>query len=151
MIAMNDLKVYTIGYTQKSAKEFFALLRGAGAKHLLDIRLSNTSQLAGFTKRDDLSYLLRELLGMEYHEVREFAPLQQMLKEYRMTKDWSSYERSYARLMADRKPERRIDSKLLYEGIVLLCSEPKADHCHRRLAAEHLVKSKSISANIVHL
>ena len=151
MSIMSSLVIYTIGYTKKSAEEFFARLRTAGAKHLVDVRLNNTSQLTGFTKRDDLRYFLRELLNMEYHEIPELAPEESMLKEYRKTKDWDKYARSYAELIKNRQSEKKISPKLFEEGIVLLCSEPKADYCHRRLAAEYMAGLKSPNARIVHL
>lgn len=143
--------IYTIGFTKKSAEEFFKALRNSRAKHLLDIRLNNKSQLTGFTKRDDLRYFLKRLVNMEYHEIPELAPEESMLKEYRKTKDWGKYTRSYIKLIKNRQSEKRISSKLLEEGIVLLCSEPKADHCHRRLAAEYLASLKSSNPEIVHL
>lgn len=145
------LTIYTIGYTKKTAKEFFRLLRTTGAKHLVDVRLNNTSQLMGFTKRDDLSYFLQELLNMDYREMPEFAPEESMLKEYRQTKKWGKYESSYIELIKSRKPEKKISTKLLEEGMVLLCSEPKAERCHRRLAAEHLANLQSRDTRIVHL
>lgn len=148
---MSNSKIYTIGYTKKSAEEFFSRLRTSNARHLLDIRLKNTSQLSGFTKRDDLRYFLRELLNMEYHELLEFAPYESMLKEYLKNKDWDKYVLQYDELLRTRQPEKKIDSHLLDEGIVFLCSEPKADHCHRRLAAEWVVKTKSPNTNIIHL
>lgn len=148
---MTNPVIHTVGFTKKSAKEFFALLKASGAKHLLDIRLNNTSQLAGFTKRDDLKYFLQQLLNMEYREIPELAPDEVILKEYRKTKDWRKYEDSYKQLLISRHPEKQISSKMLEEGIVLLCSEAKADRCHRRLAAEYLTKSISLSIKIVHL
>lgn len=148
---MSNLVIYTIGYTKKSAEDFFARLRTTGAKHLIDVRLSNTSQLSGFTKRNDLSYFLRELLNMVYHEVPELAPDESMLKEYRKTKNWGKYARSYEELIRNRRAEKNITSKLLEEGIVLLCSEPKPDHCHRRLAAEYLAKIMTPPAKVIHL
>ncbi len=152
MSTMNSyLTIYTIGYTKKTAKEFFGLLRTTGAKHLVDIRLKNTSQLAGFTKRDDLRYFLQELLDMDYHEMPEFAPEESMLKEYRKTKNWNRYEISYKELMKHRQPETKMSPKLLEEGMVLLCSEPKAEHCHRRLAAEYLADLQSRNIRIIHL
>jgi len=145
------LTIYTIGFTKKSAEEFFETLRNSGAKHLLDIRLNNKSQLTGFTKRDDLCYFLKRLVNMEYHELPELAPEGSILKEYRRTKDWGEYARSYMELIRNRQSEKRISPKLLEEGIVLLCSEPKADYCHRRLAVEYLARLRSPNAGIVHL
>ena len=143
--------IYTIGFTKKSAKEFFGILSKTGARHLLDIRLSNTSQLAGFTKRDDLRYFLRELLNMEYHQIPGLVPEESILKEYRKTRDWAHYERSYMALISRRQAEKQIKPKLLEEGVVLLCSEAKPDRCHRRLAAEYLARSMLSGANIKHL
>ena len=146
-----QLTIYTIGFTKKSAEDFFSALRNSGAKHLLDIRLNNKSQLTGFTKRDDLCYFLKRLINMEYHEIPELAPEESMLKEYRKTKDWDKYARSYMELIRSRQSEKRISPELFEKGIVLLCSEPKADHCHRRLAAEYLARLKSSNTRIVHL
>lgn len=148
---MSNSVIYTIGYTKKSAEEFFARLKSSNAKHLLDIRLKNTSQLSGFAKRDDLRYFLRELLNMEYHELPEFAPDVSMLKQYLNTKDWNKYVLQYSELLRTRRPENKMSSKLIDEGIVFLCSEAKADQCHRRLAAEWIVKTHSPNTSIVHL
>lgn len=151
MTVMSNSAIYTIGYTKKSAEEFFARLRTSNVKHLLDIRLKNTSQLSGFTKKNDLRYFLRELLNMEYHELPEFAPDESMLKEYLKTKNWNKYVQQYYELLKTRQPEKRITHKLIEEGIVFLCSEAKADHCHRRLAAEWVVKAKSLNTGVIHL
>jgi uncharacterized protein (DUF488 family) len=97
--------IYTIGFTQKTAEQFFETLGKSGAKYLLDIRINNTSQLAGFTKKRDLKYLLDQLLDMEYVEVPEFAPTKELLRVYKQTKDWESYEKAYSALMAKRSPE----------------------------------------------
>lgn len=148
---MNRLIIYTIGYTKKTAEEFFTCLQRSKAKNLVDIRLKNTSQLSGFTKRNDLKYFLSTILNMEYYWIPEFAPSEPILKEYRKTKDWNKYEFSYIELIKSRQSERKINLKLLEEGAVLLCSEPKADHCHRRLAAEYLAELKLANTEIIHL
>jgi uncharacterized protein (DUF488 family) len=147
------LNIYTIGFTKKSAEEFFEALRRSGAKHLLDIRLNNTSQLAGFTKRNDLAYFLKHLVDMEYHEVSMLAPDESILKEYRKTGDWTEYEKRYLELIRHRNAEKHITPALLEEGVVLLCSEAEPTHCHRRLSAEYLVQTKSSNTKIqiVHL
>jgi uncharacterized protein (DUF488 family) len=145
------LTIYTIGFTKKSAENFFIALRSSDAKHLLDIRLNNRSQLAGFTKRDDLHYFLRQLVNMEYHEMPILAPKKSILNEYRKTGDWGKYERDYLELIRIRQVEKLIPSKLLDEGIVLLCSETEATKCHRRLAAEYLTRLISAETEIVHL
>jgi uncharacterized protein (DUF488 family) len=145
------LNIYTIGFTKKSAKEFFETLRRSEAKHLLDIRLNNTSQLAGFTKRGDLPYFLKHLVNMEYHEIPILAPDKSILDEYRKTHDWMKYEQRYLELIQQRNAEKYILAALIDEGIVLLCSESKPFHCHRRLAAEYLVKTVTRNNNITHL
>jgi uncharacterized protein (DUF488 family) len=147
------LNIYTIGFTKKSAKDFFEALRRTGAKHLLDIRLNNNSQLAGFTKKNDLPYFLKQLVNMEYHEMPMLAPDKSILQEYRKTRDWTKYEQRYRELIRNRNTEKYITPELLKEGIVLLCSESQPTHCHRRLAAEYLAKTLSNNSilKIVHL
>lgn len=145
------MTIYTIGFTKKSAKEFFESLRRTGARHLFDVRLHNKSQLAGFTKRDDLRYFLEQILNMEYHEVPILAPEDSLIAEYRKTGDWAKYEQSYLELIRQRRVEHHINPALFEDGVVLLCSEPEPDHCHRRLAAEYLAHSLLGSANIKHL
>jgi uncharacterized protein (DUF488 family) len=147
------LTIYTIGFTKKTAEKFFEALRNSGAKHLLDIRLKNNSQLAGFTKKNDLPYFLKRLVNMEYHEIPILAPDESILKEYRKTGDWARYEQQYLALLQQRNAEKHITPALFEEGIVLLCSEAEATHCHRRLAAEYLVQNiPSINkTKIIHL
>lgn len=144
------MTIFTIGFTKKSAKEFFEALRHSGARHLLDIRLHNTSQLAGFTKREDLRYFLRQIVNMQYHEVPILAPEDSLLSDYRKTGDWAKFEQSYLELIRQRQVERHIDPALFEDGVVLLCSEAEPNHCHRRLAAEYLARSM-VEAHIEHL
>ncbi len=143
--------IYTIGFTKKSAEEFFEALRRSGARHLLDIRLHNTSQLAGFTKRDDLRYFLRQIVNIEYREMPILAPEDSFLNEYRKTGNWAKFEQSYLELIRQRQVERHIDPALFEDGVVLLCSEAEPNHCHRRLAAEYLARSMLVEAHIEHL
>jgi len=143
--------IFTIGFTKKSAEEFFEALRRSGARHLFDIRLRNTSQLAGFTKREDLRYFLRVIVNMEYHEVTMLAPVDSFLGEYRKTGDWGEYEQSYLKLIQQRQVEQQLDPRLFEEGVVLLCSEAEPNHCHRRMAAEYLANKMLAGANIEHL
>jgi uncharacterized protein (DUF488 family) len=145
------LNIYTIGFTKKSAELFFSKLGQSGAKHLLDIRLNNNSQLAGFSKRDDLRYFLPLLVKMQYHEMQQLAPEESMLKEYRENKDWAKYALAYNKLIKQRQIEKLIPLNLVIEGIVLLCSEAEPSHCHRRLAAEYLANTISADVSIVHL
>src|SRR5436305_10132569 len=104
------MTVYTIGFTRKSAAEFFGLLRGAGVRRLIDVRLNNLSQLAGFTKRDDLAFFVKELCGADYVHEPRLAPTQDMLDAYKKAKgDWAEYERQFLGLMAARKIETTLD------------------------------------------
>ena len=145
------MTIFTIGFTKKSAKEFFTALRHSSARHVLDIRLHNTSQLAGFTKREDLRYFLRQIVNMEYHEFPILAPEDSLLSDYRKTGDWAKFEQSYLELIRQRQVERHIDPALFEDGVVLLCSEAEPNHCHRRLAAEYLARSMLVEAYIEHL
>ncbi len=132
------MKIFTIGFTKKSAETFFTTLKAAGASRLVDVRLNNVSQLAGFAKRDDLRYFTRSLCGMEYVHERELAPTQPMLSEYKKRKgSWAEYEGRFLELMRGRRIEEAIAPELM-DGCCLLCSEEKPHHCHRRLVAEYL-------------
>jgi uncharacterized protein (DUF488 family) len=133
--------IYTIGFVKKSARDFFEILQSCGAKHLIDIRLNNKSQLAGFTKKSDLEYFLKTILNVKYHHALEFAPEKTILDEYKKSKNWANYEGKYLDLLKRRQAEKSIDLHLLKDGIVLLCSEAKAQQCHRRLAAEYLSRA----------
>jgi uncharacterized protein (DUF488 family) len=132
------MKVFTIGFTKKTAQQFFDALRRSGAKRVVDVRLNNVSQLAGFAKRDDLAFFLKEVCGMDYVHVPDLAPTQEMLDEYKKLKgDWKTYETRFLDLMSQRRIEERISKEVVAEGC-LLCSEDKPHHCHRRLVAEYL-------------
>ena len=144
------MTVFTIGFTKKSAKEFFELLQHSGAKRLVDVRLNNSSQLAGFTKRDDLEYFLKAICGMDYVHLPELAPTQQMLDAYKSKQmDWEEYGRQFTALLAERKVEEVVRREVL-EDDVLLCSEPKAETCHRRLVVEYF-QAKWGEINVEHL
>jgi uncharacterized protein (DUF488 family) len=132
------MKIFTIGFTQKSAETFFTELKDAGAKRLVDVRLNNTSQLAGFTKKDDLQYFTRAICGIDYIHVPELAPTAEILDAFKKRKgDWRVYEEQFLDLMRSRRIEETV-SRDLIDGGCLLCSEEKPDHCHRRLVAEYL-------------
>lgn len=108
-------------------------------KRLLDVRLNNSSQLAGFSKRDDLAYFLQELCGAEYVHESLLAPTPELFDAYKKRKgDWQVYEVGFRALLAERQVEQRLDRALLMGPTVLLCSEPTAERCHRRLALEYL-------------
>jgi uncharacterized protein (DUF488 family) len=133
-----EIKLFTIGFTQKSACEFFTNLKDAGVKRVVDVRLNNNFQLAGFSKKEDLGYFLKEISGIEYVHLPELAPTQDILDAYKKHKgDWGIYERAFLDLMAQREIEKRIQPDILQHGC-LLCSEHLPYHCHRRLVAEYL-------------
>lgn len=133
------MRIYTIGFTRKTAEQFFGSLRGAGIRLLLDVRLRNSSQLAGFTRAADLPFFLREICQAAYRHEPLLAPTDELLDAYRGGKlPWPDYVPRYRELLAERQVEQRLDRAELAGGTVLLCSEPTADRCHRRLALEYL-------------
>jgi uncharacterized protein (DUF488 family) len=133
------VEIYTIGFTKKSARRFFEQLKAAGVRKLIDVRISNTSQLAGFTRRDDLAYFTESILGATYVHEPRLAPTLGLLRSYRKAEiDWTEFEARYLRLLADRKVELLFSQQFFSGPSALLCSEPTADHCHRRLVLEYL-------------
>lgn len=144
------MKVFTIGFTKKNAEQFFTRLRQPGLIRLVDIRLNNVSQLAGFTKKEDLRFFLREIIKIDYAHVIDLAPNQELLEEYKKNgEDWGKYERQFLALMASRQVEATIPKELV-DGGCFLCSESTPAKCHRRLAAEYL-RSKWGNLEIEHL
>lgn len=137
------MEIYTIGFTRKSAEDFFESLRLNGIERLVDVRANNTSQLAGFTKRSDLVYFLGDLLGADYIHEPLFAPTKGLLKAYRNKNGltWDEYESSFLDLLSDRQVEVQISKDLFAPRTVLLCSEPTSDFCHRRLVIDYLDRS----------
>jgi len=143
------MKLFTIGFTKTTAEGFFSRLSKAKVKKLIDVRLNNVSQLAGFAKKDDLKFFTKTICNAGYEHIPELAPTQSMLDEYKKSKGtWSAYAEKFLNLMAQRKIET-IDRSRLDEGC-LLCSEDKPHHCHRRLVAEYL-KEKWGDVEIEHL
>lgn len=133
------MEIYTIGFTRKSAAQFFELLKRHRIHRLLDVRLNNVSQLAGFSKRDDLAYFLHEIIGAEYLHEPLLAPTQDMLDDLKKRRgSWADYERRFLALMRDRRVEEKLDPALFAEPTILLCSEATPEHCHRRLVVEYL-------------
>ncbi len=144
------MKLFTIGFTKKNAEQFFTRLKQPGLMRLVDVRLNNVSQLAGFTKKNDLQYFLREICNLDYVHLTELAPTQDMLDAYKKNGgDWSVYERQFTALMAARRIEETVDRDLMAGGC-LLCSEATPEHCHRRLVAEYL-QEKWDDVEIEHL
>jgi uncharacterized protein (DUF488 family) len=134
------MEIFTIGFAQTPAAEFFGKLKRAGVQRLLDVRLNNTSQLAAYAKRDDLRYFLREICGAEYEHEPLLVPTQPMLDAYKKEKgSWQGYERQFLDLMAERRIEDQLDrERFVTTPTVLLCSERTPEHCHRRLVLEYL-------------
>lgn len=144
------MRIHTIGFTKKSAERFFSLLKASGAKRLVDVRLNNVSQLAGFTKKDDLAYFLREICGMSYVHVPLLAPTQALLDQFKKLRgQWSTYETEFLALMRERAIETHVAREIM-DGACLLCSEDTPEHCHRRLVGEYL-RSAWGDVELVHL
>jgi len=135
------MEIYSIGFTQKSASEFFGTLKAHGIERLLDVRLNNTSQLAAFAKQADLAYFLREICGAVYDHEPLLAPTKDILDAFKKHKgSWEIYETAFLALMQSRSIESALDREKFARKTVLLCSEATAEHCHRRLVLEYLQK-----------
>ena len=133
------MEIYTIGFTQTTAERFFERLKQAQVERLLDVRLNNSSQLAGFAKAQDLPYFLERLVGATYEHDPLLAPTQDILDDYKKHKgDWLTYERQFMSLMDERDIARRIDPSSFERRTALLCSEATPENCHRRLVVEYL-------------
>jgi len=132
------MKIFTIGFTKKSAASFFTKIKHSGAKRLIDVRLNNISQLAGFTKRDDLEYFTKTICNIDYVHLPDLAPTKDILDEYKKSNcDWLLYEKQFLDLLVKRQVENKYSREML-DGSCLLCSEEKPNHCHRRLVTEYL-------------
>lgn len=143
-------RLYTIGFTKKSARKFFDLLQRENVKEIVDTRINNTSQLSGFAKGKDLEFFAQEIGGIDYSHELLFAPTQDMLKAYRrgdMT--WDEYEEEYISLLGSRDVKNKVKVEDL-DHRCFLCSEHSPEYCHRRLLAEYL-QSFYPSIEIVHL
>ena len=145
------MEIYTVGFAGKSAEVFFGLLKSNGIQQLVDIRLNNSSQLAGFTKADNLPFFLREICGAGYvHEIR-LAPTEQLFTKLKKQKgSFTAFEKEYLRLLDERNIAQELPKAMFSPRSVLLCSEQEATHCHRRQAAEYLKKHWK-DVTIVHL
>jgi uncharacterized protein (DUF488 family) len=143
--------LYTIGYKGKPLQTFIGLLQATGVDAVIDVRLRNTSHLAGYTKRDDLAFLLQFGFGIAYEHYPELAPTQEIFKAYREDSDWCAYTKQYVPLLRDRRAEeygRRVLAR--YRAPCLLCAEPVAEQCHRRLLAEYWAQTLP-ELTIIHL
>lgn len=145
-----SIRIFTIGFAETSAESFFTLLEKAGVRRVVDVRLNNTSQLAAFSKKDDLRFFLRRIGKIDYVHLPELAPTQDILDAFKKNKGpWGEYVVAFNQLIKSRRIEKTVDPAILNEGC-LLCSEKKAEHCHRWLVAEYL-KRHWERVEIVHL
>lgn len=147
------MTIYTIGFTKKTAERFFETLRTSGTEILIDIRLNNRSQLAGFTKDGDIQYFLDRICCIPYVYCEEYAPSKELLSGYQKKEvSWEEYEAEYARIMEKRDVCRKFWDRFSdREKVCLLCSEPTPEHCHRRLLAEMIAASAEGKVEICHL
>jgi uncharacterized protein (DUF488 family) len=144
------VNIFTIGFTRKTAEEFFCLLEEAGVKRVIDTRLNNISQLAGFAKKDDLRFFLKRVCNIDYVHMPELAPTQEMLDAFKKEKgEWADYEKKFVALITQRQIETKVPREVVHMGC-LLCSEETPEHCHRRLVAEYLRRAWG-DVEIVHL
>lgn len=136
------MEIFTIGFTKTTAQDFFERLKQNQIERLLDVRLNNRSQLAGFAKRDDLAYFLKELVGATYEHAPFLAPTPDLLDAYKKAGEmtWPEYEERFLRLMSERKIDTVVRREDFERRTVLLCSEDKPLNCHRRLVAEYLAE-----------
>jgi len=144
-------KVFTIGFGQKNLKKFIGLLKEAEVTNVIDIRLNNTSQLAGYAKKDDLQFILN-LVGIEYEHEISLAPDKQLLDDYKKKKlDWNTYEERYIKRLETNSLPQWVTERIKNNKVCLLCSEHTPEHCHRRLLAEYIKQSYIPDLEIKHL
>lgn len=142
--------VYTIGFSKKNLQQFVELLKGADVTHLIDTRLNNTSQLAGYAKKNDLEYVL-SLVGIKYSHELSLAPTADILSNYKKQRiPWEEYEKQYIELLIERKIENHIETILTDEVVCFMCSEDEPHFCHRRLLVEYLSRHRE-GISIIHL
>jgi uncharacterized protein (DUF488 family) len=143
--------LYTIGFTKKSAEQFFNLLQKNGVQQLIDIRLNPHGQLSGFSKQEDLAYFLDRLINCQYRHLPVLAPTDEILKSYRDDHQWDRYVRRFEGLMDERNVPASLEkSDFADKASCLLCSEATPEKCHRRLVAERLSKAWP-ELEVVHL
>lgn len=145
------IAVTTIGFTQSSAEHFFDRIKSAKVKRVMDVRLHNTSQLAGFAKSDDLAFFLQALCGAGYHHEPLLAPTEELMSFFKKEKgDWDDFQKRFLKLMAERKVETKLKAAA-FDGSCLLCSEAKPHHCHRQLVCTYLNGKWGGTLSVTHL
>ncbi len=151
MMMNEQVNLFTIGFTQKKAEQFFETLIKSGVKRVIDTRLNNVSQLAGFAKKSDLQYFLQKIGGIEYIHILDLAPTKDILDAYKKKEiTWDSYEQKFNQLITQRQIERKLSIDIIDKSC-LLCSELKPHNCHRRLVAEYLQNHLEKTIKIHHL
>lgn len=144
------ITLYTIGFTHKTAHDFFGLLEDSNVTRIVDTRINNTSQLSGFAKGQDLAFFTKRILQADYIHSIDLAPTKELLEQYRKKKiTWLVYEKEYLNLLDMRNIKSKFDIESFHQNC-LLCSEHLPDRCHRRLLAEYLQATHS-NITIVHL
>ncbi|MFA0847160.1 MAG: DUF488 family protein [Methanobacterium formicicum] len=141
------MKIYTIGFTQKSAEEFFNILKDNQIEQLVDIRLNNKSQLAGFTKMKDLKYFLKKIANIDYYYFDYLAPTKELRK---IVEQWEIYTYEYLKLLENRNVLDILDPDFFKKRTVFLCSEKLASQCHRRILANYIQENWP-NVEVVHL
>ena len=145
------ITLYTIGFTKKSAEQFFGLLRDNGVKQLVDIRISNSSQLAGFAKGKDLEFFTNEICHIPYKHIVDFAPTKELLDLWHKNEvTWTEYVEIYTKMLKDREIVKKYGVKS-FDGACFLCSEDTPEQCHRRLLAEYMQEHSKEKVHIIHL
>lgn len=145
------ITLFTIGFTKKSAEQFFGLLRDNGVKQLVDVRISNSSQLAGFAKGKDLEFFTNEICRIPYKHIVDFAPTKELLDRWHKQEvTWTEYVEIYTKMLKDREIIKKYGVKS-FDGACFLCSEDTPEQCHRRLLAEYMQEHSKEKVRIVHL
>ncbi len=146
------ITLYTIGFTKKSAEKFFSLLKKADVKKIVDIRINNASQLAGFAKGSDLQFFVKAILGAEYIHITDLSPTKELLKSYQDKEiDWAGYVRIFSNLLKERhiKDKYKVED---FDNCCFLCTEDTPEQCHRRLVVEYFRDNNpDKDVRIVHL
>ncbi len=143
--------ICTIGFAGKTAEEFFRLLQESGVKKVIDIREHRIGQLSGFAKYPDLPFFLDRVAGIAYVHEPMLAPTSEIRKAYRKGKDWQAYESSFLELMSVRGVPKRIAASDFEGTVALLCSEPAAEKCHRRLVADLIAQHWRLQGHVVEI
>lgn len=145
------ITLYTIGFTKKSAEQFFELLRKNNIAKLVDVRINNSSQLAGFAKGRDLKYFVKRICNADYVHITDFAPTKELLSKWRKEEvNWEQYTEIYLSLLKERSIIKRFGVKN-FDNSCFLCSEETPEMCHRRLLVEYMKKNSTEEVKIIHL